>query len=731
MEIGKISNRAAGGAESRRPGEKAFKGTGTEMKAKQTLIAGVVLSALAAMAQSALAEETVTSQSVKVTASRVEQELQDVNMSVSVVTAEDIEKSDAKTIGDLLKDVPGVRVNNDGSQGMKRVSIRGEDSFRTLVLIDGQKISEHKSMSGSPMLIDPSAVERIEVIKGPTSVLYGSDAIGGVVNIITKKGGQKAFQADVSVGGDTASYGRTASASVSGQANGWHYRVGAAYEKGEDLRTPAGRMVDKTSGGTTAYETKNANLFVAYDINANNQVGITLDHHDLEFHSISYGYDGFAVNVPSWKRTKAGAFWESKKVSEYLTRLRVDAYYQKSHKKMQNVMVTSYIDTTPEADNTIDQYGFSAQADWQLGDSHTLITGYEYEYDDLDAVSTSKSHMHMSPMMNYRYQRVTPYNGSFQSHAIFGAMESTFGDFVLNYGARYTYVKTDMKHGAAIRTDLDAHGSYQAGQVTPVPEYDVKANSGHDDKVVFNAGLLYKGIQDWTLRASWAQGFRAPILQERYVDTIMGSMSGSTYGNPDLKPETSNNFELGARYLKGGASFDAAAFLSLADDYIATVPYKTSGSYRYDNIAKAKSYGIELSASYAIEGTGFEPYANFTWLRRQYDNGRGYKTYDTGTPQFWARYGVRYRTDWNGYLFRSDVYAMSQSASKYRSSTGSSDYRYGGATTLNVTAGVSFGPEKAYRLDAGVYNIFDKLYQNSGAVYEPGRYAAVKFSATF
>ncbi len=90
-----------------------------------TLTAAAVTAALAvgttAQAQDA---DTVTTENVKVTASRVEQELMDVNMSVSVITAEDIAKSDARTVGDLLKDVPGVRINNDGGQGMKRIKVR-------------------------------------------------------------------------------------------------------------------------------------------------------------------------------------------------------------------------------------------------------------------------------------------------------------------------------------------------------------------------------------------------------------------------------------------------------------------------------------------------------------------------------------------------------------------------------------------------------------------------------
>ena len=137
------------------------------------------------------AEETIRTSSVEVTATLVERELKDVPMSMSVIGEEQIKQSGATTIAELLENEPGLSLTNDGSQGLVRVGIRGENSFRTLVLIDGQKISEHKSMTGDPLLISPSIVERIEVIKGPASVQYGADALGGVINIITKKEAQK------------------------------------------------------------------------------------------------------------------------------------------------------------------------------------------------------------------------------------------------------------------------------------------------------------------------------------------------------------------------------------------------------------------------------------------------------------------------------------------------------------------------------------------------------------
>ena len=108
-----------------------------------TAAAAAVFAALAASSSAAVAaEETVSAETVKVTAARVEQEIQEVPMSLSVVTEEVVKHANAKTISDLLQDIPGVQVTNAGSQGLKRISIRGEDTFRTLVMIDGQKISE-------------------------------------------------------------------------------------------------------------------------------------------------------------------------------------------------------------------------------------------------------------------------------------------------------------------------------------------------------------------------------------------------------------------------------------------------------------------------------------------------------------------------------------------------------------------------------------------------------------
>ena len=702
---------------------------------------------------SAQAAENYKAQDVVVTASRVEQQLADVNMSVSVITSEEIEQNaGAKTIADLLEGVvPGIRVNNDGGQGIDRIKIRGEDSFRTVVMIDGQRITEHKSMSGVPLLIDSSQVERIEVIRGPASVLYGSDAIGGVVNIITKKGGTKPVQGQVSAGYDSSSNGKSASASIYGAAGGWKYRIGVAGSKNDNLDTPKGEMPNTES------ETKSANLFLSYDIDPNKTVGLSLDHYDLSFMSgaLEYGKEDFFVDVPEWKRTKLGIFGEIKNINDSLVRLRTDAYYQKNTKKMQNHVAShggsmNYGSMTLTnanavvdnfADNDTDTLNFSTQADWQLNENNYLITGYEFSQDKLDASSDANVNvtgdMAMGPTTTpFSVHPIThkEYDGKQQQHSVFASMETTlWEDYVFNYGVRYTWIKGDMTSKESSVTTM----SMRPG-VEMVSGPTKSKNDSSDGKAVFNFGVTYHGFENLALRANWSQGYRHPILQELYIDTSMGSTDGITRANPDLKPETSDNFEIGLRYDNQRFMFDGAIFYSDADDYITTVPVAGSEDNQYTNMGKAQTLGLELSSSLKLGE--FEPYTVLTLLSRKYEE-NGLTSRKTGTPKVSARYGVRYNSEFRGADIRLDAYAVSQSATEndnldtsINEETGQSNRAVtslGGSTTFNLTGGVTFGPEKAYSVDAGLYNITNKAYKTSDAIYEAGRHFGVKFNAKF
>ena len=711
----------------------------------------LALSVAAAFAAPAMAQvntaPVVQSQDVMVTASRSEKALADVNMSVSVITAEDIKRAGSvKGVADLLETtVPGLRVRNDGSQGLDRISMRGEDAFRTLVMVNGQRITEQKSMSGAPILIDPSQVERIEVIRGPASVLYGSDAIGGAVNIITKKGADKPVSATVSAGYDGSADGKSGSASISGSSNGWNWRLGVAGKDYDLLDTPIGKAAH------TQFDSKSADAFLSYDIDPNKTIGLTLSHYDLDFWTgdQSVPADNFWVHVPEWKRTRGAVFGEFKNISDTLSRVRIDLSQERNDKKMDNHVAFSMVPSMGSrgdasmdnfTDNTTDTTALSIQSDWNLSDNHFLILGYEFAYDKLEAKSHSTMSSPLFGMMGFP----TPtkigddfYDGNQTRHALFAAMESTFAeDWVANYGARYTWVKNEMNITSGVLDSSSIPGMGTIPDMLEMPKSE-PYQDGSDGKAVFNAGLSYNGFDNLVLRANYSQGYRAPILQELFINSLMGGRV--TIANPDLKPETSDNYEIGARYQNGGLTVDTAVFYSEADNYITAVSMGGGSMrpvYKYQNIAEAKTLGFEMQSSLRIGD--FEPYTTVTLMKREYDN-HDVSTKKTGTPKAAARVGVRYFTtamdaDWN-----ADFYIVTQTKSEEYIFEDKTTSKYAGFTTYNLTGGVAFGPDKAYRLDAGIYNIGDKLYRYNGgkmdgfnrALYEPSRHAAVKFTATF
>ena len=659
------------------------------------------------------AEESVTTDDVLVTAARVERELMDVNMSMSVITQKEIENNGAQTIADLLKDMPGVEVTTDGSQGSKRIMIRGEKTFSTLVMIDGQRITEQKSMSGTPILIDPSQVERIEVIKGPASVLYGSDALGGAINIITKKGnGKKAVEGTVTAGYNSSNDGGNASAQIFGTAGGWDYRIGASYEGGRDLKLAHG----KAEG--TDFETKSANAYLAYHVNDNHVFGASVDYFDLDFNSSSpdMTLDEFYVHVPEWKRLKVGAFDEIRYVNKYLSKIRTDVFYQKATKYMDNHVGAfmgpgKFMINDNAADNTLKQFGASIQADWTLTDKLYLITGYDLSYEKLDAESTSFTRGNMGRPINM--DKYLFYRGNLLTQALYASADYNVTDTVtLNFGTRYTYVRTDMKQA-------DGY-SISSGKTSNIQQTTGKKTDG---QFVFNAGVLWHPRNDLTLRAAWSQGFRVPLLQERYVDTTMGQTRTVRVGNPDLKPEKSNNFEIGARWVSGPATVDAAIFYNRVTDLITAKPINKKTSMMM-NVAKSETIGMEFTGSYLLGNSGFEPHLAFALLHRTYKE-NGESTSKTGRPGFTATYGVKWAGDVNWGRARADLFARSSSSAV------DSVNRYSGWTTLNLTGGFDFGPQNRYSINAGFYNILNKDYVTPFSFYEAGRYGEVKFVARF
>lgn len=723
-------------------------------KTKLALACTLILTSALSKAYS----EEVKTKGIEVTATRVERDLLQVPVSVSVVSEKQIKKSGASTIGDLLKDVPGVEVNNDGSQGLKRIGIRGEDAYRTLVLVDGQKISEHKSMSGTPMLIDPASVERIEVIKGPNSVLYGSDAIGGVINIITKKNADKPFTADIAAGYDGSGDAWRESAGVSGKVSGVGYRLGAANVEAGNLRVPH-KVIEGTS-----YRQKSFDGLLSYDFSDKVTLGVNGEYFDSDINSTTEdtgSYDDFGVEIPVWKRSKVNMFAELKNLTDTLARVRVDAYHQVNQKIMANRIKQSEssssttVKTTPigsittqkelltsmsvnsGAKNTILTNAATAQTEWTLGDSNYLIAGAGVENDSFTSETTTKGHMDMtvdvkmSGMVNQNVHQNVSQDVVNNRGILSGGQKTIYGflsnetqlpfDLVANYGLRYTKVKSNADTNLKVNNLNGLITSSETGDST-------------NNRTVFNAGLVWNGLEDTAVRFNFGQGFRAPILQERYFSTSMGG--ATVYGNPDLKAETSNSYELGIRHASDKFFADVSAFLTKSKNFIATKETVSNlqALRQYYNVASAKTFGLETVLSYDFE-TGITPYTSITYMRRRFDNDSSIlgSTYDTNTPKLITRLGLRYEHDFGNWTLNTDAYARSQSARNYTKvvEDAVATTHQGGFTTGNFEVSGSFGEKRQYVVTAGWLNIFNKRYYTTDAIAEPGSHGFVTVSAKF
>ncbi len=244
---------------------------------RQSLLTISVLSSMMTVAHAAETQtnkDAVQLEKIVVTASSQAVDVKDAPASISVITREDIEKQPVSSIGELLNKVPGVTggtsPNGDGS----KIKLRGLPDNYTLILIDGKRIGSSRDTNYRPDLgrqdlnwITPEMIERIEVVRGPMSSLYGSDAMGGVINIITRKIPTK-------WGGSlTRNYTVPTTSGDLGHTDQMGVMVTGPLTDSLGLRLTAGRTEReadqniKAGKGTSGYIDENYNALLNYKIN--------------------------------------------------------------------------------------------------------------------------------------------------------------------------------------------------------------------------------------------------------------------------------------------------------------------------------------------------------------------------------------------------------------------------------------------------------------------------------
>jgi len=512
---------------------------------------------------------------IVVTANRAPLPIDKVGQSVTVLTEDDIRLDQETAVSDILARTPGVTFSRNGGPGeTTSLYIRGAEAAQTVVLIDGVKVNDPTDPGAGYDFANLTSgdISRIEILRGSQSTLYGSEAIGGVVNIITADA-TKPLQGDLQVEG--GSYGTAyVKGAVGGKADNFDWRIGAYYNTTDSVSA-----FDKAFGGKEddGYTTAGLSGRFRYDLTP------ILQFDERVYYTSSRNeFDGFG-----------------------------------------NPACYNFLPTCAQGDDA--EFGRTQSFIDYTGFNLSLLDGrlknrLAFEYNDVDRRNEDPNQPDTKFTFLAQGRAATiEYEGTYAIapgyQAVFGAQserstinaQSPF--YELNFG--------DLPTRAHV-TDTSGYGQV-TGEVIPGltltggVRYD--SNSSFGDHVTGQASAAWKlNGGNTILRASFGQGFKAPSLYQLY----------SEYGNAALRPETSNGWDAGIEqhFFDGRVVVQATYFgreTKNLIDFVSCFGVLTGGCAThqvfggfYDNVARADAEGVELEGRWkATDALTFT--ANYTY----------------------------------------------------------------------------------------------------------------------
>ena len=517
--------------------------------------------------------DTAKSRDIVVTANKVAEEVKAVPQAVEVITAEDIKKMGADNVYSALRLANNVNISEAGMTG-NQVSIRGMSTYHTLILIDGKRISGEDTTATANYYalkrLNLDTVERIEIVRGSASVLYGSDALGGVINIITKTptkpGGAIGFNAGTREQNIYGNYDFVSDKHLSGSISFRAAKTRSYFNNGSssNLNGPSHYFDLKT-----VYDFKNAN------------------HNKLTF-GLRYFNERLAADYYDSSATKYGmTFVTQKDKHEYFN-------------TQGTGLDLSYTGKTKKND-----YSFRVYYDKMDKDTLMLNDRPDFGLPILEMVLGK-----LYPKSQYDTM-------SFKT--IVGEMKDTMyvnDNHTLTFGTEYKYQSyngTRLGGGSTADTSgkpvvghhfntwaLYAEDLWQVNDkwlVIPSARYE--KNSSFGSNVVAKLGTTYNFNKDFRLKANYGRGYKAPSISELYMNMTrdMGMASVTILGNENLQPEKSLNFDIALEGEKGNFFGKASWYHNRISNLITTETVSEAGSsgvYQYVNVGNALIKGFEF-----------------------------------------------------------------------------------------------------------------------------------------
>lgn len=507
----------------------------------------------------ALADNSVTLEDSIVTASQTSHSQLSVPASASVITRAELEKMPVYDLADAVKRLPGVHINTSLAYGRKEIKIRGMDSDYTLLLVNGRRINSRDALTSNYAndfdlsSIPMAAVERIEVIRGPMSSLYGADALGGVVNVILRQPTNKT-EAGVAYSYEHPTKGDNGDRHMSSG-----YLSGALIEDKllgnliVESTDQAAWQTDKLSlKGTDATEKRQgANVLGSLSWLLDEQQSI-----DLDF---------------SHRKDERKARWNNAGAPAPL------------------------ITNEQEMDRTT--VGLAHNGNWDSFNSRV-----RYYYEKVDLTDDSQ----IMTTLRGRVGEVEQNN-----HTVDGQISTTLGSHLLTAGSELRRTTLEHNQNLGEETEVDQKAVYLQDEFS-LGALDITLAGRWDDHEVFGGAFsprlygIYNLTDSWVLKGGVGKAFKAPDITQSDENYSVLACRGmcQIVGNPDLKPETSVSYELGTLYqderLQAGIMF----FNNEVEDMIVSDSWRPP-LYRprvmtYTNVSKARIQGYELQGSYAF-----------------------------------------------------------------------------------------------------------------------------------
>lgn len=635
-------------------------------KKRAAFLTACVVSAVANMGFAAEAEDMDVYEGADyvVTATKTQIEKKEVPTAVQVVTQEDLKEMGAYNLQDALKYATGVDVQSIGMTG-NQVQVRGMGTMHTLILVDGKRMADEDTPATQNHYvlnrINMADVERVEIIRGAGSAIYGSEAMGGVINIITKK----ASQPSAVIGFNTGTK------EVNEYFNYASGRQGKVAVKVDGRRTKV-RDIFSSPGNSNQFGNKqyfNADIDYAFDDNSG--LDITAGYMKEKLTGLSKSVSSAGSlntqnNSYNQERKDFGIGYYSKNTkNDYTFR----TYYSELSKDQTAVktypnspMIGSFLNTNDE--HTFKKFVVEGKNTYSADENNKLTYGAEYKHEKSDRTYRS---LFMPEKLGFSWAEGIS-NHSIDTYAAYIQDEIKAGDKLLVIPAlRWDY---HDQFGSEVTAKLGA-------------TYSMNANN----RIKFNVGT----------------GYRAPTLYELYADMkkSMGGMSVNVVGNPDLQPEKSFDVDVAFEGEAGKANYKLSPFYNHIKDMIGSkTAYVygptgiTGANSSYVNIDEAEIFGVEAETGYSFDNH-WSAMANYTYLSAK----------DKDTDE---RLESRARHTGTLKLAWTDAKENPLTASLW--SKWYVDYHYADKdyTYNNVNFVVDKVMNKNFRVYAGVDNIFDK-----------------------